>query len=200
MYALRNIPPLQTGSRKDFSDRQMIFPNITFTCSGEIVKWIMAAKWNDDDHHHDHDEYPQLQIWRPLEGSTYERIHSTDLSTTTEENDEVYEFPVNPHLPFQRGDILGVLQPDAGDSRLQVRYDSGDEYSVSYYYTGADYANNTFTIVDDSGTDSSSTGGTGSRRRRSRSSRSRRAGGSEDGVGMAMALPLITAEISKMNE
>ena len=49
---------------------------------------------------------------------------------------------MNPHQP---GDILGVLQPDDRESRLQVRYDIGGEYSVSYYYTGADYDN---TITD----------------------------------------------------
>ena len=135
VYAL-----LQMGSRKNFDNRQMIFPNITFTCSGEVVKWIMTARWRND-----RSAYPQLQIWRLMEGSTYKKIHSTDLSTD-EQNDDVYEFPVNPPLPFQPGDILGVLQPNDRQSRLQVRYDDGED-AVSYYYTGADYDSDTFTII-----------------------------------------------------
>ena len=47
VYALHK-PPLSTGMRKDFNNRQMIFPNIMFSCSGEVVKWIMTEKWNNN--------------------------------------------------------------------------------------------------------------------------------------------------------
>ena len=116
------------GMRKDFSDEQLIFPDITFTCSGEVVKWIMGGKWNNQV---DRNSYPELQIWRPSGGTTYSKEQSTTIMPMSEEGDRVYEFPVEPPLPFQPGDILGVRQPDKDVSRLQVYYDNGGD---SVYY------------------------------------------------------------------
>ena len=53
VYALFGIPELNKGSRKGFDGQQLIFPDITFMCSGEVVKWIMGGDWNGDDQ----DEY-----------------------------------------------------------------------------------------------------------------------------------------------
>lgn len=128
VYALLE---LNAGMRKDFNDRHMIFPHITFTCSGEVVQWIVAGKWNNGNRQ----QYPELQIWRPSGGTAYVKLNSTSLSPDEKENDDVYEYRADPPLPFQPGDVLGVWQPDDGDSRLQVRYDNAGD-SV-YYYTGA---------------------------------------------------------------
>ena len=87
----------------------MIFPDITFTCSGEVVKWIMGGDWNGD-------EYPELQIWRLSGDSTYVKLNSTVISVASREKYDVYEYTADPPLPFQPGDILGVLQPDNEDS------------------------------------------------------------------------------------
>ena len=145
VYALRGIPPLQTGMKKDFNNKQLIFPSIRFTCSGEVVKWIMAGKWNNQE---DRDEFPELQIWRSSGDSTYLKEGSTVISSvTSEEDDGMYEFPVAPPLPFQPGDILGLRQPHGGRdgvSRLQVRYDNGGD-SV-YYGTRANRNNDVFDI------------------------------------------------------
>ena len=140
VYALLGIPPLQTGERRDFNNQQLIFPSITFTCSGEVVKWIMAGRWRGGNR----DEFPELQIWRSSGDSTYQKEGSTVISVTNEEDDDVYEFPVAPPLPFQPGDILGLRQPRGGDSRLQVRYDNGGD-SV-YYGTAANQNNDIFDI------------------------------------------------------
>ena len=136
LYAL-----LQTGMGKDLNNRQLIFPSMMFTCSGEIVKWIMAGKWNNQDNRN---QYPELQIWRSSGESTYQKQNSTVISVTSQEVDGVYEFPVTPPLPFLPGDILGLRQPHKGVSRLQVRYDIGGD-SV-YYSTGANKNNYVFNI------------------------------------------------------
>lgn len=125
--------------RKDFSDRHMIFPHITFTCSGEVVQWIVAGKWNNGNRQ----KYPELQIWRPSGGAAYVKMNSTALSPDERENDDVYEYRVEPPLPFQPGDVLGVWQPHRADSRLQVRYDNAGD-SVYYYTTGATGNSNSF--------------------------------------------------------
>ena len=143
VYALLGIPPLQTGYRRDFDDQQLIFPSITFTCSGEVVKWIVAGRWRGDGGNRD--EFPELQIWRSSGDSTYQKEGSTVISVTSEEDDGVYEFSVAPPLPFQPGDILGLRQPPGYyDSILQVRYDNGGD-SV-YYSTAANQNNDIFDI------------------------------------------------------
>ena len=116
------------GMRKDFSNKQLIFPDITFTCSGEVVTLTMVGKWNSQ---MNRNSYPELQIWRPSGDTTYSKEQSTTIMPTSEEDDRVYEFPVQPPLPFQPGDILGVRQPASGDSRLQVDYEDGGD---SVYY------------------------------------------------------------------
>ena len=141
VYALLGIPPLQTRMRKNFNNQQLIFPSITFTCSGEVVKWIMAVRWRG----RRRDEFPELQIWRSSGGdSTYQKQNSTTILSVTSEDDGVYEFPAAPPLPFQPGDILGLRQPPGSDSRLQVGYDNGGD-SV-YYGTGANQNNDIFDI------------------------------------------------------
>ena len=124
VIALLSLLPV--GFRKDFSDKQLIFPDITFTCSGEVVTLIMGGNWNLME-----DSYPELQIWRPSGDTTYSKEQSTTIMPTSEEDDRVYEFPVEPPLPFQPGDILAVRQPHKDDSKLQVDYDNG---GVSTYY------------------------------------------------------------------
>ena len=90
------------------------------------MKWITAGRWNGDD---EDDQFPELQIWRLLEGSAYKKLNATLISTTSEEEGDVYEYPVNPPLPFQPGDILGILTPDESG----VSFDESGQ-SV-YYYT-----------------------------------------------------------------
>ena len=205
MYALLGIPSLNTGSREDFDNRQMIFPDITFMCHGEVIKWIMAGRWHNNN---DRDEFPELQIWRLLEGSTYEKLNGTLISTTSEEEDEVYEYPVDPPLPFQPRDILGILQPRESDSKLQVRYDNGGQ-SV-YYYTEAQDNIEMFVNEDgygeedsnsDSDSDSSNSDSSNSDSSNSDSdsdSNSDSSNSDSDGdVTTEIGLPLVTVEIGE---
>ena len=70
MYALLDIPPLNAGERIDFEENhQLIFPDITFTCHGEVVRWIVVGRWEIDD-----DQFPELQVWRLLENK-YRTVH-----------------------------------------------------------------------------------------------------------------------------
>ena len=55
------------------------------------------------------------------------KLNSTVISAASQEKNDVYEYIVDPPLPFQPGDILGVLQPDNEESRLQVDYDTAVE-------------------------------------------------------------------------
>ena len=130
VYALFDIPPLPTGSREHFSDQQLLFPSVTFTCSGSIVKWIVGARWKSGMNS------PELQIWQPVGDGVYTMKNNTVLLADVKEDDDVYEFPVTHPLPVQSGDILGLLQPHAIDSQLRIAYDT--DGSLTYDFTGAE--------------------------------------------------------------
>ena len=116
--------------RESYQEKQLIMPDIQFTCRGEVVKWIMGGRWDGGQH------YPELQIWRPSGGTTYQRVNSTTISAAMERDDDVYEFIPDPPIPFQPGDVLGVFQPSRNNSRLQVDYDNRG--SSVYYYIETD--------------------------------------------------------------
>ena len=132
VYAVLEEPQINGGrDTKEFDDQQLLFPSFSFTCSGLIMKWIMRAeKWNNG-----RNEFPELQIWRPDEGSTYQKVNSTIITLTEENESEVYEYPLEVSLLFQPGDILGVLQPDKNVARVRVAYDDHGD-SVYYVFSG----------------------------------------------------------------
>ena len=175
---LLGIPPAPLGTgTKEFDNQQLIFPNISFTCSGQVVKWRMAVRLNNANPRRT--RFPKLQIWRPLGGGVYEKQHSTEIYINSEENNVgVYNFSVDPSLPFQSGDILGVRQPrgvpngppsgvDNNGSRAQARHDTAGD-SV-YYGTGYNENENNY-VFNISGT----------------------------GVTSGTGIPLVTVEIGKL--
>ena len=116
--------------RKGFVNQQAIFPSVGFSCSGEIVRWVVAGELNSGN-----SQFPELQVWQPVGGGTYIKKNST-LIVVDEEGDEVYEIALDHPVPFQPGDILGLLQPMSAASRLRVAYDRDGE--SLYYYTSPD--------------------------------------------------------------
>ena len=146
VYALLDITDRKKA--RFFREEQLaIFPDITFTCSGEVVKWIMGGRFRDSE-----DRFPELQTWRPSGGSVYQKVNSTVISGLyfEESDDEVYMYTVDPPLPFQPGDILGLFHPDAGDSVLRLYYDR-DSTSVFYsqYLSMSETGNTLFNVSDD---------------------------------------------------
>ena len=117
VYGLLDISSLQTRSRQNFNDQQLLFPSVTFRCNGYIVKWIVGARWNSGMNS------PELQIWQPVGDNIYRKKNSTVILADVREDDEVYEFPLTHPLPVQPGDILGLLQPPAIDSQLRIAYE-----------------------------------------------------------------------------
>ena len=101
-------------------DKQRLFPNINFTCNGFITKWIVGAK--DDENH---DELPELQIWRTTGENSYTKANFSQLPSNTLSGN-VAEYTLTTPLEFQEGDILGVYQPGRGDSGLDVYYQERD--------------------------------------------------------------------------
>ena len=61
----------------------------------------------------------------------YRKVNSTIIRILSDEDNEVYEYTVDPPLPFQAGDILGLFHPGSRDSQLRLSYD-GDATAVYY--------------------------------------------------------------------
>ena len=98
------------------SKQQRVFPDINFTCSGNLTKWIVGGEVGNS-------VGAELQIWRKNDGSVsdYTRVGYSVLQASDPDNDDVYEYTPNPPLEFQEGDILGVYQR-GGNNRMRVYY------------------------------------------------------------------------------
>ena len=90
------------------SERQFLFPGLRFRCSGNITKWIVGAKYNDGNR----TRGPALGIFRDQPGGGFaDRVGSTVLIRSGLISSRVYEFTLDPPLPFQTDDSLGIYLP-----------------------------------------------------------------------------------------
>ena len=71
---------------------------------------------------------PNLQIWRPQESdpNQYDLVLDSErtiyYSTNNVSTNRVFEYPLDPPIPVQSGDILAISQPPQGDSIFRVYY------------------------------------------------------------------------------
>ena len=142
MNALLTVDREMFGDKGIYPQEQVIFPNTKFTCSGWVTKWIMGATYFRGSH------YPELQIWRPSGGGTYQKLNSTIAAPAGEEAIGIYEFVVDPPIPFQSDDVLGLFQPSLQNSRLLVNYDSGGDLSHFYLPLSSSQVEPSHTLVD----------------------------------------------------
>ncbi len=94
---------------------------MTFSCEGAVSKWIVVAEWVDVG-----TSYPEMQIWRLTQPSsvvdTYEIANSVELRITEESPNKVYEYTVDPPMPFLAGDIVGVFEPNSQKGHIQLYF------------------------------------------------------------------------------
>ena len=111
---------------------QRIIPNLRFDCDGAITKWIVGASWRNAT---TATSFPELQIWRNSSRSgVYIKVGNTTLIATSQNSSQLYEFPVEPSLPFQRGDILGIFQPNGPQNHLSILYRTGRGTPLNYVF------------------------------------------------------------------
>ena len=138
-FALQEILPtvqsVLNGGRHTLNMLQSVSPEIKFTCDGSITKWIVGAFWNNDI---SHTHYPDLQVWRKVsdsnsESEEYYKVGNTTITVTSESNySHVYEYIVDPPLPVEAGDVLGIFQAELSDSQLSLYYESDTGPSILY--------------------------------------------------------------------
>ena len=104
------------------SARQVLIPDMYFNCTGNITKWIFSARWEGKS-----PAFTELQVWRKVNGSgnVYIQVGTTTIQTNQSSN-ELYEYPVNPPLTIQEGDILGYFQPHRDISQLDLYLESSN--------------------------------------------------------------------------
>ena len=108
---------------------QWIFPNINFTCSGEVREWILRVNTTTTEPDDVHRSIPQISTWRPkpsfvLGQYTYEQqsITNETLATVTVANDSTYHYQLSQPVQVQPGDILGIIMPnEAEENRKSVK-------------------------------------------------------------------------------
>ena len=109
---------------------QRVIPSMNFSCDGAINKWIVRARWNISG-----TEFPDLQLWRNSSGNgVYTKVGNTTLFASAENSSSVYELEVQPSLPFQRGDILGIFQARPSRSRLRIYYRNGTGNPLNFVF------------------------------------------------------------------
>ncbi len=116
--------------RNEFSGRLWLFPDMTFSCEGAVSKWIVGAEWVGGG-----TDYHDMQIWRLISGDTYEIVGSVELRIAEESPNKVYEYTVDPPMPFLTGDIVGVLEPRRQLSHIQLYFEEGQGPTNYYHFT-----------------------------------------------------------------
>ena len=104
---------------------QILFPSLTFTCSGKILKWILTGRYRDFN-----DEFPEISLWRMFgnSSSVYKRVNNTTtalLPLSGEREDGVYEFIPTTPVTAKPGDIVGLYIPE--DSVFTPEYNDNDD-------------------------------------------------------------------------
>ncbi len=112
---------------------QWVFPNINFTCRGEVTKVIFGGS----NFRSYRDQYPEVHIRRRNEGGSavYTKVGSVLLDVPTESPNGVYTINVDPgQLQFEEDDVLGVFLPyPLFQNRINLHFN--DAVGPSGYYT-----------------------------------------------------------------
>ena len=108
---------LMINQIKQRDSTQRIFPDIRFSCSGLLTKWIIGGE-----PHNSNKPLPELQIWRKTDETNYFKTSFSLISTLPNVTSEVnvYEYIVDPPLEFQEGDVFGLYKPKEKDSVLNI--------------------------------------------------------------------------------
>lgn len=114
--------------RVTFSQQQRLFPDIRWTCSGIVTRWVVAGEWNVEDWN-----MPVLQIWKGATSSSY--LVDSSLSPTKREvveiADGVFEITPDHPMPFRNGYCLGLFHPPS--AKLNIQYSPGSAVDTTYY-------------------------------------------------------------------
>ena len=150
-YRARRIGIDGIGTRLDNDIR--ILSDIQFNCSTIINSVILGI-----DVRNNRDGFPSVQIWRPSGDSNYAFVPDSErfIFYTTENVSRtgVYDYPLEPPLDVEPGDLLAFSQPPHGVNSVQGYYINPvnfNSHSISFGDTTADLSkspiNNNLVLV-----------------------------------------------------
>ena len=103
---------ISESRRRD--QRQLLYPELKFSCNGSATKWIYGAVDMNGT-----GELPEIQIWRQTDTDTYTKQTFSHVSANKPEpGTNIHEYYPEAPLEFQEGDIPGYFQPDENDSQI----------------------------------------------------------------------------------
>ena len=93
------------------TDRQLLFPNMTFTCSSTVSRLIIGANILKGGL----STVPEIQVWREEDGNSnmFTKIDSVPLSIDVMQDisPTLKLYQLEASLSFMRGDVLGIYYP-----------------------------------------------------------------------------------------
>ena len=101
--------------RRDLT--QIMVPDMHFTCTGLLTKWIIGGELGISKH-----PFPEVQLWRTTDGTNYFKT-GFSLANTLPRNTSyvnVFEYTLDPPLKFQEGDVFGLYKPRENESVLNI--------------------------------------------------------------------------------
>ena len=118
---------------------QAIFPDIKFTCPGNLSKWALVAEPFAGS------RYPEVHVWRSSGSARrFVRYKRNKLSASSPNPvARVYEAIRDPPLVFEAGDILGVYNPTVPALAFRYQQNGGP---LNYYTLGDITARDTFDL------------------------------------------------------
>ena len=127
-HSFPHIDEVAGKTKLETSDRrQVVIPDINFSCNGTITRWIVGAKWEGKTN-----TYTELQIWRRISTTNqYMKVNGTNITVSRENASEIYELETS--LAFQEGDVLGYFQQDKDESKLDLYLDNSKTI-VTYHH------------------------------------------------------------------
>ena len=118
-YRARRIGIDSIGTQLD--DEISILSDIQFNCSTIINSVILGIDVRTRDN-----SFPSVQIWRPSGNSNYAFVPGSErfIFYTTENVSRtgIYDYPLEPPIEVEPGDLLAFSQPSQGDSSVREYY------------------------------------------------------------------------------
>ena len=118
------------ASGNDMSNEIRVLEEYQFNCtSTNITSVILGIDVRTVTNNRD--RFPSIQLWRPNPGSPGQYLVDTDserfiyYSTSNISTNGVFEYPLNPPISVNSGDLLAISQPAQWQSVVRVYYIDG---------------------------------------------------------------------------
>ena len=114
------------------SDTDWIMPSLEFNCSGTITGFLLGVDVRTETGNRD--EYPTIWLWNKTDETTYTRVVDSSveiiLGPSNFNTDGVYQFSLSTPLQFTANHVLGIYQPNNGNSVVRFYYQDYDGQDI----------------------------------------------------------------------